>query len=531
MGQQGHEDGVCFGSRTGCRPGWYALVSLTLVCSLTSGCISGGLERWYRNGFKVGPNYCEPPAPVAEKWIDAGNPKVRSELEEHPTWWRVFGDPVLDALIDTACKQNVDLRVAGMRVLEARAVRAIAAGELFPQNQQAVGAFSHFGTSANVANPNGARFYDDWATGFNLSWELDFWGRFRRAIESADANVAASVAGYDDILVTLLADVATNYIEIRILQQRLEYLHQNMEIQRETLRVNESQARAMKSDMDVQQARAILKQTEGLIPPLKAELRQANNRLCILLGVPPRDLLPELEKKAIPTAPHEVAVGIPADLLRRRPDIRRAERQIAAQCAQIGIAEADLYPRFTLNGTIGVESQDFSKLLAHDSMAAQVGPAFTWQILNYGRIVNNVCLQDARTSEMVATYQSTVLRANREVEDALTGFLQAQEQAESVAESVKAAERAAKLGDLQYRAGKIDYNRLFVQQTLLVQQQDQLVVAQGGIALNLVGVYRALGGGWEYRCQRRQRPVRAMPVLPREEIPAPTPMPASNSEE
>lgn len=531
MGRQGHENGVCLGGRTGCRPRWYALASLALVCSLTSGCVSGGLEQWYRNGFKVGPNYCEPPAPVAEKWIDDGNPKVRSDLQEHPAWWRVFDDPVLDSLIATACKQNVDLRVAGTRVLEARAVRAIAAGELFPQSQQAVGTFSHFGTSANVANPNGVRFYDDWATGFSLSWELDFWGRFRRTIESADANVAAFVANYDDVLVTLLADVATNYIEIRILQQRLEYLHHNMEIQRETLRVTESQAKAMKSDMDVQQARSILKQTEGLIPPLKAELRQANNRLCILLGIPPRDLLPKLETKAIPTAPLEVAVGIPADLLRRRPDIRHAERQIATQCAQIGIAEADLYPRFMLNGTIGMESQDFSKLLANNSMAAQIGPAFTWQILNYGRIANNVCLQDARTSEMVATYQSTVLRANREVEDALTGFLHSQEQAESVAESVNAAERAAKLGDLQYRAGKIDYNRLFVQQTFLVQQQDQLVIAQGGIALNLVGIYRALGGGWEYCCQKKEGLTPATPVLPREEVPAPMPTPTSNSKE
>jgi outer membrane protein TolC len=226
----------------------------------------------------------------------------------------------------------------------------------------------------------------------------------------------------------------------------------------------------------------------------------------VLLGIPPRDLEPELgpgpdvNRNPVPNTPAWVAAGIPADLLRRRPDIRSAERQVAAQSAQIGVAEADLYPTFFINGTLGWEAQTLSKLFASKSFMGTIMPEFRWNILNYGRIVNNVHLQDARTQELIAAYQNRVLAAGQETENALVGFLRSREQADDLGRSVTAATAATNIAVSQFRVGTIDLNRLFTLETTQVQQQDLLAVAQGNIALNLINVYRALGGGWQIRC-------------------------------
>src|SRR6266481_6341739 len=252
---------------------------------LTGGCTS--LSEYLQNGLKVGPNYGRPPAPVAREWIDATDKRVRSDTEDLSAWYTVFKDPVLDSLICSAYQQNLTLREAGSRVLQARAQLAIAAGSFFPQTQDMTADYTRNAVSTRVANHSNvsSQFFNQWDYGFHLAWELDFWGRFRRAIESASASLDASVEDYDGVLVTLLGDVA-------------------------------------------------------------------NNQLCILLGIPPEELEPKLGSAPIPTAPTEVAAGIPADLLRRRPDVRRAERQAAAQSAQIGVAEAELYPHISITGTI-----------------------------------------------------------------------------------------------------------------------------------------------------------------------------------
>ncbi len=377
--------------------------------------------------------------------------------------------------------------------------------------------------------------FSNWFYGFNLSWELDLWGRLRRAIESNNASLDASVEGYDDALVTLLADVATNYVQYRIAQQRIKIARDNVRIQEGILALARERYRVgTATRLDVEQARTVLEQTRSTIPALQITLRRANDTLSTLLGVPPRDLEadlgpgPELSSPPMPNTPAWVATGIPADLLRRRPDVRRAERLVAAQTAQIGMAEAALYPTIAINGLIGWDATDFTKLFETKSFIGAVFPSFNWNILNYGRILNNVRYQDARTQELIASYQNTVLTAGREVQIPLRGFLKSREQADDLVRSVDAAKEATLLGTQQYRTGVIDFNRVFNLETAQVQQQDNLAVAAGNIALNLIDVYRALGGGWELRLQKdghadESKAAAALPGAPGAGPPAPGP--------
>jgi NodT family efflux transporter outer membrane factor (OMF) lipoprotein len=471
------------------------LIALAAVLLAAGGCT--GVKAWYQNGFKVGPNYRRPLAPVSEAWIDADDERVKYE-PARDDWWTQFNDPTLDGLVETAYAQNLDLQTAGTRILEARAQRNIAAGNLFPQSQSAIAAYARGNLGQNFGGlpfPNELNLF---VTGFNASWEADFWGRYRRAITASQAKLDASVDGYRDALVMLLADVATSYVQYRTFQQRLAFAQKNVEIQEGTLELAETRFNVgTTTELDVQQARSNLAQTRSTIPPLEAGMRQAGNSLCILLGMPATDLSEMLETQPIPTAPVELAVGIPADLLRRRPDVRRAERDVAAQSEQIGIAKADLFPRLSINGFIGYTGDSVKDLLASKSFTGLVLPNFQWNILNYGRIVNNVRAQDANLQGKVLGYQQTVLRAGREVEDGLVQFLQTQIQAHRLEESVEAANRSVELVMEQYRGGITDFNRVFNTQATRVSQQDQLAVARGNIALNLIKVYKALGGGWQ----------------------------------
>ncbi len=493
------------------------LAGLLGAIILSCGCIVTGPRQWIHNGFKVGPEYGRPPAPLASEWIQARDPNVQGQ--HLPEWWEVFQDPALSALIDTAYEQNPTLRIAGMRVLEARAGQAISVGNLLPQSQQATGSYSRINLNPNMplinqlarSLPPGSvpTAFSNWFYGFNLSWELDLWGRIRRNIESSNASLDASVEDYDAALVTLFADVATNYVQYRVAQLRIKIAHDNVKIQEGVLALAAEKFRVgTATRLDVEQARTALEQTRSTIPALEIQLGQANDTLCILAGIPPRNLEPELGPGAalgnfpMPNTPAWVAAGIPADLLRRRPDIRSAERQVAAQSAQIGVAEADLYPTIFINGTIGWDAQDFSQAFSAKSLLGLLTPGFRWNILNYGRIKNNVHLQEARTQELIAAYQNKVLSAAREVQVPLRGFLKSREQTEDLDRSVKAAAAATQLGVQQYRTGIIDFNRVFNLETTQVQQQDGLAVAAGNIALNLVNVYRALGGGWELRYRK-----------------------------
>jgi NodT family efflux transporter outer membrane factor (OMF) lipoprotein len=477
------------------RGRWCLVVGLLV---LAGGCTS--LEEFVHNGFKVGPNYQRPPAPLAPAWIDASNPRVQSTTADLSTWWGVFGDPVLDELVRIAYEQNVNLRTAATRVLEARATRAIAVGTLFPQQQSAGGSYTRTQVSGNLANTPPQRFFDTWASGFNLGWEIDFWGKIRRTIESADDALESSVDDYDNVMVTLIGDVATAYVQYRILEQQIFYTQRNVDLQRGLLKIATQQWKAgQKGELPVVQSTSLLEQLEATIPLLEISLRQANNQLCVLLGMPPTDLAAKLGRAPIPTSPAEAVVGIPADLIRRRPDLRSAERLVAAQNAQIGVAEANFYPAFFIDGTIGYQAKDLSHLFDARSLTGTIGPAFSWNILNYGRILSNVRLQDFKTQELVAVYQQKVLTAAQEVEGGIITYLNARREAEHLALSVKAAERAVKLTSDQLNAGVIDFTPVFVASQFLAQDQNAYAQAQGDVALGLITVYRALGGGWELR--------------------------------
>jgi len=461
------------------------------------GCVSPG--EYVRNGFKVGPNYCPPRAAAAKDWIDAGDSHLNTAEDDLTEWWSVFHDPMLDRLVQTAMGQNLTLREAGYRVLQARAARAIAAGNLFPQQQDAFGGEARAAASAATANTQllADRFFDQWDAGFNLSWELDFWGRFRRAIEAADADLDASIANYDQAVVALLGDIASTYVEIRTLQTRIELIRENAQLQRETYVIADARFRGGQvSELDVDQADSALSQTEAAVPQLELQLRQATNRLCVLLGVPPADMAPLLGDGAIPAAPAEVVVGIPADLLRRRPDLRRAEREIQAQSARVGIAEAELYPHIGIGGTLSYSAEHFDELFTPRAFQGGVGPSFRWNILNYGRLLNNIRLHDAKLAERIVSYQNQVLRANAEAENGIARFLRGRQRVEWLRRSVAASQKATTIAVSQYKSGAIDFNWVAIVQQNLVNQQELLAQAEGDTMLGLVETYRALGGGW-----------------------------------
>lgn len=509
-------------------------VLLSAVVMLSSGC--GYMGNWLRNGFKVGPDYARPAAPIAEDWIDFNDPRVISDRYgvNDAIWWTTFNDPVLNELVQVSYQQNLPLRAAGLRVLEAQAQRAVAAGLLFPQFQQAFGQYQRIQLSRN-GNPVGvsalpARAFDFWSTGFNVGWEVDLWGKIRRNLESADAELDASVEGYDDVLVCLIADTAAAYIEMRAFDQRLAYARSNVTAQQGSLRLAEARFRnGAVSELDVTQAKSNLGQTEALIPTLEFGLRDANNRLCVLLGTPPRELLPQFGPGPIPSSGPDVVVGIPADLIRRRPDVREAERNVAAQSALIGVAVADLFPTFSISGSINYQATKFSRLFSSGSNAGFIAPGFNWNILNYGRIVNGIRAQDARFQQAAVNYQQTVLGANAEVENAIIGFLTAQEQVRALQYSVTATQRSVELSMTQYREGLIDFNRVFNLQSALVQQQDDLATAQASVALNLVRIYKTLGGGWQIRLGAGYA-AQVIQQAPAEEVEAPNPPAAAPSE-
>jgi NodT family efflux transporter outer membrane factor (OMF) lipoprotein len=420
----------------------------------------------------------------------------------------VFNNPVLDQLIETAHQQNLPLQIAGLRILEARAQLGIARGNQYPQLQQAVGSATANELSEN--SPNFSPLTDDtfanYQVGFDAAWELDFWGRFRRGIEAADANLSATVADYDNALVSLTAEVARTYVNIRTLEERLQLARNNIDLQEESLRIATVRfENGATTELDVQQASANLANTEALVPVLLKSLRQANNGLSVLLGMPPSDLTQMLGGAGtIPVAPVEVAAGVPTDLLRRRPDVQAAELQAAGLSALVGVAETDLYPSFSLLGSIGVQSSDTGMsdagdLFDGDSLFYSAGPAFRWNILNYGRIKNNVRVQDARLQQALVNYRNSVLTAYQEVEDAMVAFVQSQRESEYRATSAQAAARSTELANIQYREGSVDFQRVVDSERFLFAQQDDWTRVRGNVALDLIAMYKALGGGWEVR--------------------------------
>jgi len=457
-------------------------------------------------GCAVGPNFTTPAAPVAGKWIEDGNKALDPGAAEHRDWWNVFSDSSLTRLIQLAYERNLTLQSAGARVLEARARLGIAIGEFYPQQQQGGASLTY--NRIPLSLPYNIVTNTYWVDQFGgqAAWELDFWGKFRRAVESADAAFLASVANYDDVLVTLIGDVAGAYVKIRTIERQMAIARDNITRQRTALKIASAKFQyGTASRRDVYQAENVLGATEATIPQLNIQLAQVKNALSVLLGMPPAPLDDLLTGSSeIPTAPEQVIVGIPADLLRRRPDVRHAELQAAAQSAQIGVAKADLFPTFSLVGNIGTLATDVGTnslrdVFTHSSMHYSVGPAVQWNILNYGQITNNVRVQDAKYQQLLIDYQNTVLKAQQEVENGIATFINSREQAAFLQQSVVAAEGALRIALLQYRQGIADFTTVLTAEQNLYQAQNNLALATGSIALGLITTYRSLGGGWQIR--------------------------------
>ncbi|GJM22056.1 MAG: RND transporter [Planctomycetota bacterium] len=445
----------------------------------------------------VGPDYESPDVSLAEHF--AGEKPSEVSNAELATWWQQLNDSELDTLVERALDGNLSLRAAAAGIVEARALFDLAHGDLYPQQQTLNASATRVGQSRDVAlGAFAPRITEEFAVGANLSWELDLWGRLRRAVEASEAQLEVTVADFDDVVVLLIAEVGSTYVDLRTFEERLRLATENVELQRETLdlaRVRHDEGAV--SVLDVHQANSVVGQTEALIPLLAAGRQRARHALAVLLGRLPRELAASLADGAIPTVPEMVATGLPAELLRQRPDVRRAERLLAAQSARIGIAEAEFYPHLSLQGSLGWAADDPSDLFRHRSVAGSIGAGLDWKLFNYGRLEAGVRAEEARYDALLQSYRETVLIAQREVEDALEGFVRARERLDALRRSVNAASEAAATVAAQYRGGAVAYTAVFVAQTTLVQQQDTLAIAEGDVAQAFITIYRALGGGWQ----------------------------------
>jgi NodT family efflux transporter outer membrane factor (OMF) lipoprotein len=459
----------------------------------------------------VGPDFVRPEVPANPEWLDADLEAFETDAAQLEEWWRVLEDPVLDELIATARRENNTLEIAGLRVLESQARLNIAVGTKYPQQQTMGGNIAAIGASETTPNTGttDTRF-TEFNLGANVVWEIDFWGRFRRGIEAADAGLLASIASYDEALVLLTAQVADVYALIRATEEQLRLAKDSYAIQERSYEIAEVLYRnGSSSELDALQAKTQLLGTAAVIPDLEITLRQLKNALAVLLGRNPGQVDSILGGEGkLPEIPGTVAVGIPANLLRQRPDVRRAELQALAQNSLVGVAQAALYPSFTLTGQLGVSTAEGSastssgesgveQLFSSDSIGYSIGPGFVWPFFNYGRIRNNVRVEDARLQQALIAYRETVIQASREVEDAIVALDGARKQALILGEGVHAARRSAELSLLRYQEGFADYQRVLQAQQALFGQQQRYATTRGNVLRSFVALYRGLGGGWQ----------------------------------
>ncbi|MCL6284242.1 efflux transporter outer membrane subunit [Ruegeria sp. 2012CJ41-6] len=469
----------------------------------------------------LGPDFVRPSSPVMKQWIEANSPSVSqgsgltARSEPVVEWWKNFNDPVLNKLIRQAYAQNLSLQIAGARVLQARAQLGIAYGELFPQSQAVGGSAQRRVISENLDPIREIRevvpFDTDFTTnqiGFDAKWEADVWGAQRRGVQSGKANLAAQVANYDDALVTLTGDVAAVYINIRALQETLRIAQVNIKLQQQAADIAQIRFNnGVTTELDVQESLTLLNNTKALVPQVESDLQQARNALAVLLGTTPSKMTSLLGTGRIPAARSSiVSVGVPAELLRRRPDIRAAELEAAAQSAQVGIAMADLYPQFILSGSIGLQASANQNLFNSSGTTSLASAGVVWNVLNYGRIKDNVRVQDAAYQELIANYQNTVVTAYSEVENAMVGYTQARKQVGFYQQSTKASDRSVEIAIDQYQGGTQDYSRVIDALKAALNADADLIQARASVSNNLVAIYKGLGGGWQIRQGREFLP-------------------------
>jgi NodT family efflux transporter outer membrane factor (OMF) lipoprotein len=481
-------------------------------------------------GCTVGPDYHRPKIPTPQSYSAAPlaatrpaatqpstNPALaRTNVTTQPIhltrWWASFDDPMLDSLVDRAVHSNLDLRLAQARLLEARARRAVVAGGQYPA-LNAGASYSHqrtsqnaqpFATFGNAGGPT-ANFpsfpweWDLYQAGFDASWEVDVFGGARRAIQAANAQLMATEEARRGVVLSVIAEVARNYIELRGAQRQLEVAEANVRVQRETLDVTKDKQRnGIATQLDVSRAAAQEASTEALIPALQNNELQSIHRLALLLGREPGALMRELSpRRAIPIPPPQIAVGIPADLLRRRPDIRFAERQLAAATAAVGVATADLFPRFSLTGSFNFQSSDTENWFDWTSRTFNIGPAIRWQIFDRAVLRAQIQVRDAQEKQALVQYEQTVLGAMRDVEDSITALGAEQRRREALYRSEQSYADAARLARDLYHQGLIDFLTVLEAERSLYQAQEALALSKQAVSTDAIALYKALGGGWE----------------------------------
>ena len=469
--------------------------------------------RWFRRSFgsllslfilanvygcaAVGPDY----EPVEIKAAKAWNSGLTGGLTDKTTstsnlaaWWKTLNDPILSTLMGGAVANNLGLKEARSRVREARAQRGISEADFYPT----LDASGRINRSSGSKETGRGQYRTLYAAGFDAGWELDLFGGVRRSVEAAEADLQASRQDLRNVLVSLLAEVALNYVEARTYQTRLAVNIANLAAQEDTHDMAQARFLAGLSDeLAVHQARYNLESTRARIPTLRTGLEEALNRLAVLLGDPPGTIHKTLEKpRPIPVTPLEVAVGVPADTLRRRPDIHQAERKLAAQTARIGVATAELYPKFTLAGSIGLESLSSGNLFSSAARTLGVSPGFSWRLFEAGAIRRNIEVNSALQEQALIQYESAVLHALEEVENALVAYAEEQQRRTALQEATGAAQRAEKLAQDKYQTGLIDFNEVLDAQRSLLSLQDKLAQSDGAVTSNLIRLYKALGGGW-----------------------------------
>ena len=448
----------------------------------------------------VGPDYVKPDTPLPGSWHtppEGGVVSGEADPEKLAKWWTVFNDPDLVRLVKRAAVGNLDLKQAKARLREARARRLIAEADQFP-TLDATGTATRSRGSENTGSGKTRTLY---STGFDAGWEIDVFGGVRRSVEAAEADFMASQEDLCDVMVSLIAEVALNYVEVCTTQARLATAQMSIKNQEETYQLTQWRFNAgLNDELDVHQARSSLESTRSRIPTLRTALEEARNRLAVLVGAHPGELKKDLEKtRPVPVIPLEVAVGIPADILRQRPDVRKAEQELAAQTARIGVATADLYPKFTLSGNISFDATSTGNLLSSGSRSQSLGPRVTWRIFDAGAVRRNIEVQSAKQEQALAAYESTILNALEETENALVAYAEEQQRRDSLVEAVRAAQQALDLARSKYQAGLIDFVSLLDAQRSLLSFQDELSSSNGTVTSNLVRLYKALGGGWSVR--------------------------------
>jgi NodT family efflux transporter outer membrane factor (OMF) lipoprotein len=480
---------------TECRPFVRSRIGLSRA-------LTGLVAVAFAAGCAVGPDYVEPEIQTPDIWQSSLVEGFQIGESAFQTWWTEFSDPTLTSLIERATEGSLDLRLALARIDESAARRGISRGEWFPSVDSAV-EYQRTRTSKGTnptGIPGGSRTDDFYSAGVSASWEIDFFGRIRRSVESASTAFEASIEDYRDVLVVLYAEIGTSYVNVRTLQNRITYTQRNIDSQRETLEVVRARNGAgLVPALDVRQAEENLGSTESTLPRLRQQLVQEINSLSVLLGLPPSALHVELSNSApIPKLEQkQILTGLPHDLLRQRPDVRAAERQLASQTAQIGVATADLYPRFSLIGTFSVSATDFANWGEWASRGFSFGPAVSWNIFNGGSIRSNIRVQDALTAQALTTYEQTVLESLEDVESSMIAFIEEQKRRDALGRSAKAAEEAVGFVNTLYRTGLTDFQNVLDTERSLFERQDQYAESRGIVSQNAIAVYRALGGGWQ----------------------------------